>query len=46
VAASAFLAWFEAAGAGSDRHAPSFHDCDLAVRRFMYSFEEVAAMPD
>jgi hypothetical protein len=44
IAARAFLVWFDAAG--SDRHAPPFDDREQAVRRFMQSFEEVAAMPD
>src|SRR5262245_18690029 len=46
VAARAFLAWSDAAGAGSDRPTPSFDDRELAVRRFMRSFEEAAATLD
>lgn len=44
VAARAFLAWFD--NADGDRHTPPFDDRELAVRRFMRSFEEVAAMLD
>jgi hypothetical protein len=44
VAARAFLAWFD--DAASDRHAPPFDDRELAVRRFMRNFQEVAAMLD
>jgi hypothetical protein len=41
IAARAFLAWFDAS-AGS-RGEPPFDDRELAVRRYMHSFEEVAA---
>jgi hypothetical protein len=35
------LAWFDAAA--RFRHDPPFDDRELAVRRYMHSFEEVAA---
>jgi hypothetical protein len=41
IAARAFLVWFDAA-AGFQRE-PPFNDRELAVRRYMHSFEEVAA---
>jgi hypothetical protein len=46
VAARAFLAWFDAATASNSRHDPPFDDRELAVRRFMRRFEEVAATLD
>ena len=44
IAARAFLAWFD--GAASDRHTSPFDDRELAVRRFMRNFQEVAVMLD
>jgi hypothetical protein len=41
IAAQAFLVWFDAA-AGLRRD-PPFDDRELAVRRYMHDFEEVAA---
>jgi hypothetical protein len=40
IAARAFLVWFDTTG--SDRQTPPFDDRELAVRRFMRSFHEVA----
>jgi hypothetical protein len=45
VAARAFLAWFDAA-ASSGRHDPPFDDRELAVRRYMDGFVQVAATLD
>ena len=42
IAARAFLVWFDATASGS--RDPLFDDRELAVRRYMHSFEEVAAM--
>jgi hypothetical protein len=44
VAARAFLTWFDAAS--SDHHSSPIDDRERAVRRFMRSFEEVAATLD
>src|SRR5262250_1420424 len=44
VAARAFLTWFD--GAAGDRGTPPFDDRELAVRRFMHCYEEVAATLD
>jgi YD repeat-containing protein len=41
IAARAFLAWFD--GAAGFRRDPPFDDRELAVRRYMHRFEEVAA---
>jgi hypothetical protein len=41
IAARAFLAWFDTTA--GFRRDPPFDDRELAVRRYMHTFEEVAA---